>query len=162
MAYDIAGRLTSYTSGGGNTIRYDYDKLNNLVEKAFEDAHGEESAPGVLYGYDALGQRVSMMDASGESSYTWDGLGRITSVTDGSGETVSYEYDGSDRLAAIVYPDGESVRYGYDLNDNLTSVTDRTGAETTYVYDGLNRVTEIHTCYKNLQWFFSRRRNGHY
>ena len=144
MTYDIAGRLTSSTSNGGNKISYDYDKLNDLIEKSYEDLRDPEGKEGVVYAYDALGQRVSMMDRSGESRYEYDGLGRITKVTTGSGEVTSYRYDGCDQLAAITYPDGKTVSYEYDKNDNLTRVTDRDGTVTTYEYDPINRVTEIH------------------
>ncbi len=144
MTYDAAGRQTSYTSNGGNVIRYDYNKLNNLVEKSYEDARDLEGKEGVLYGYDTMGQRVSMMDRSGESSYEYDGLGRITKVTTGSGETTTYQYGINDLLETLTYPDGKSVHYEYDKNDNLTKVTDRTGAVTTYVFDAINRITEIH------------------
>lgn len=143
MSYDIAGRLLSYTSNGGNKISYDYDKINDLVSKEYSK-DGEKSAEGVLYGYDTEGQRLSMMDTSGESTYKYDSLGRIIEVTDGSGETVKYAYDGADRLESITYPDGKKASYLYDKNDNLTTVTDRTGAVTTYVYDEINRITEIH------------------
>lgn len=144
MAYDEGGRIVSYISNGGNQIHYDYDRLNGLVEKSYEDARDPEKKEGVLYGYDILGQRVSMMDRSGESTYEYDGLGRITKVTTGSGETTVYAYDECDQLASITYPDGKKVSYRYDKNDNLTEVTDRTGAVTTYVYDEINRITEIH------------------
>ena len=125
-------------------VSYDYDVLNSLGEKAYEDGEGNAVNEGVVYGYDVLGRRVSMMDRSGDSSYEYDGLGRITKVTTGSGEVTTYAYDGCDQLESITYPDGKSVRYEYDKNDNLTKVTDRTGAVTTYVYDAINRVTEIH------------------
>ena len=144
MAYDAGGRNVSYTSNGGNKINYDYDRLNGIVEKSYEDARDPGKKEGVLYGYDVLGQRVSMMDRSGESRYEYDGLGRITKVTSGSGEVTRYAYDGSDRLESITYADGKKVSYEYDKNDNLVKVTDRTGAATTYVYDAINRVTEIH------------------
>ena len=114
------------------------------MEKAYKDGEGNAVNEGVVYGYDVLGRRVSMMDRSGDSSYEYDGLGRITKVTTGSGEVTTYAYDGCDQLESITYPDGKSVRYEYDKNDNLTKVTDRTGAVTTYVYDAINRVTEIH------------------
>ncbi len=169
LTYDTGSRRTSYTMNGGNSIRYDYDALNDLVEKTYRDENGdvqesigntvsEGNPSGVLYGYDLLGQRTSMMDTSGDSVYTYDGLGRITSVTTyrkpaeagadtadkEDGETIRYEYDGCDQLAAIVYADGTRVSYAYDKNDNLTAVTDRNGKTTTYVYDAINRVTEIH------------------
>ena len=159
--YDIAGRLIASVSNSGETIRYDCDKLDDLLSKRYEnlktatasqlereakeDETEKSSLNGtpVLYGYDSEGQRVSMVDMTGESKYTHDGLGRITSVTDGAGEKTEYRYDMADQLSEIIYPDGKTVKYLYDKNDNLTSVTDRTGAVTTYRYDPLNRVTEI-------------------
>lgn len=157
MSYDIVGRLTSYTSNGGNKITYDYDKLNHLVEKAYEDAKGEQSGETVAYAYNALGERVAMYDSTGDTEYTYDSLGRIIGVTtyrtpgeDGfshdatQGDRVVYTYDEADNLSAITYPDGTQVNYAYDLNDNLVKVTDREGMETTYVYDAINRITEIH------------------
>lgn len=56
--------------------RFTYDRDNRQI--------GAED--GGLYGYDALGQRVSMMDRSGESEYAYDSLGRIVKVTTGSGQ----------------------------------------------------------------------------
>lgn len=144
FSYDAGGRRTGYTSNGGNQIHYDYDRLNDLVEKSYEDSRDPEGKEGVIYGYDVTGQRISMMDRSGESKYEYDGLGRITKVTTGSGEVTQYAYDGSDQLESITYPDGKKVSYEYDKNDNLTKVTDRTGAVTSYVYDAINRLTEIH------------------
>ena len=152
LTYDAGSRRTSYTMNGGNSIRYGYDALNDLVEKTYRDENrevqdaigntvSEENPTGVLYGYDLLGQRISMMDTSGDSVYTYDGLGWITSVTTyrkpaeagadtadrEDGETIRYEYDGCDQLSAIVYADGTRVSYAYDKNDNLTTVTDRNG-----------------------------------
>lgn len=142
--YDTLGRLTSYTDNSGAKITYDYDKLNALIEKSYEDPEGKTSAPSVAYGYDSTGQRVSMADSSGNSSYEYDALGRITKVTDGSGQSVIYHYDDCGQLEKIVYPDESTVTYTYDKNGNLTQVTDVSGDATDYVYDALDRVTEIH------------------
>ena len=155
--YDIAGRITSYTSNGGNRISYDYDKLDDLVEKSYSDSTGEQSAEGVTYAYNALGERVAMQDTTGDTEYTYDGLRRITSVTtyrapgedgfsheEAKGDTIGYTYDEADHLAAITYADGTKVSYEYDKNDNLIKVTDREGKVTTYTYDAINRVTRIH------------------
>lgn len=145
MTYDPAGRLITHTSNGGNRIKYDYDVLNSLVEKTYEDDKNHTIRhEGVVYGYDVMGQRTSMMDQSGATTYQYDGLGRITETKTGSGEVTQYVYGENDEIERIVYPDGKSVRYEYDKNNNLTKVIDRTGRETTYVYDSIDRVREIH------------------
>ena len=141
--YDEKGRLTGHTQASGKKTTYDYDKLNDLLEKSYQDAKGETSEKDVTYAYNSAGERVSMKDQTGQSSYEYDALGRITKVTSGSKKDVSYVYDDADNLQAIVYPDGTKVSYEYDLNDNLVKLTDRNGKVTTYKHDALNRVTEV-------------------
>ena len=113
------------------------------MEKSYQDAKGETSEKDVTYAYNSAGERVSMKDQTGKSSYEYDALGRITKVTSGSKKDVSYVYDDADNLQAIVYPDGTKVSYEYDLNDNLVKLTDRNRKVTTYKHDALNRVTEV-------------------
>lgn len=139
--YDEKGRLTGHTQASGKKTTYDYDKLNDLLEKSYQDAKGETSEKDVTYAYNSAGERVSMKDQTGKSSYEYDALGRITKVTSGSKKDVSYVYDDADNL--IVYPDGTKISYEYDLNDNLVKLTDRNRKVTTYKHDALNRVTEV-------------------
>ena len=141
--YDEKGRLTGHTQASGKKTTYDYDKLNDLLEKSYQDAKGEKSEKDVTYAYNSAGERVSMKDQTGKSSYEYDALGRITKVTSGSKKDVSYVYDDADNLQAIVYPDGTKISYEYDLNDNLVKLTDRNRKVTTYKHDALNRVTEV-------------------
>ena len=141
--YDEKGRLTGHTQASGKKTTYDYDKLNDLLEKTYQDAKGETSEKDVTYAYNSAGERVSMKDQTGKSSYEYDALGRITKVTSGSKKDVSYVYDDADNLQAIVYPDGTKISYEYDLNDNLVKLTDRNRKVTTYKHDALNRVTEV-------------------
>ena len=141
--YDEKGRLTGHTQASGKKTTYDYDKLNDLLEKSYQDAKGETSEKDVTYAYNSAGERVSMKDQTGKSSYEYDALGRITKVTSGSKKDVSYVYDDADNLQAIVYPDGTKISYEYDLNDNLVKLTDRNRKVTTYKHDALHRVTEV-------------------
>ncbi len=65
-----------------------------------------ETAHSVSYGYDASGNRTSMSDASGNSSYVWDQFGELTSATSGAGKTVTYGYNPDGQVTAITYPLG--------------------------------------------------------
>ena len=117
--YDIAGKLAEYVKPSGTKIVYDYDKLNNLVKKEA----GDETP--VTYGYDSMGFRVAMKDATGDVTYSYDAVGNATKVIHHNGDTVTYEYDKFGRLTKIAYPDGDCTSYEYDLNDRLVKVTGR-------------------------------------
>ncbi|MCL2111643.1 MAG: DNRLRE domain-containing protein [Clostridiales bacterium] len=132
--YDIAGRLTQAISPSGKAIRYDYSKLNELVAKSYED----DERQNVEYMYDAVGNRISMADVGGESSYENDLLGRITKATDADGRSIEYAYGENGQVSKIVYPDGSAVVYGYDAMGNLAEVTDENGTAE-YEYDALGR-----------------------
>ena len=78
--------MTERMTAKGDTIRYDYDVLNGLVEKTYEDQNGAEADHPVQMGYTVMGQRISMEDITGESSYTYDALGRLKTAANGSRE----------------------------------------------------------------------------
>ena len=59
------------------------------MEKSYQNAKGEKSEKDVTYAYNSAGERVSMKDQTGKSSYEYDALGRITKVTSGSEKDVS-------------------------------------------------------------------------
>ena len=141
--YDAAGRLGSRVTAKGDTIRYNYDKLNGLAEKSYLNKEGSQAEHPVQMGYNVMGQRISMEDITGESTYTYDSLGRLKSAVNGSGKEVIYTYDEANNLSGIQYPDGKQVTYEYDKNDNITKLTDRDKRETMFEYDALNRLTKV-------------------
>lgn len=128
--YDASSRLIEATKPNGRIIEYDYDSLNNLLSKTYSD-----DSESVSYGYDTYGNRVTMEDELGKTSYTYDVLGRVTSVTDASDRTVGYTYDEYGRISQITYPEERTVTYTYDLADNLLKVEDSAGDTTEYTYD---------------------------
>lgn len=137
--YDDNARLSQVKRASGQTIRYEYNKLDELIKKTYsEEEEGE-----VLLAYDQSGNRVSMKDLTGGSSYTYDNAGRITGVKSGDGSIVLYHYDDYGNISEIIYPDGSSVAYTYDKLDRLTAVTDRRGEKTLYKYDMSGCMTQI-------------------
>lgn len=100
FGYDPVGNQTSKTDPQSRTTTYGYDNANQL--SSINDSSGNPAA--VSLGYNADGQRTSMSDASGATTYTFDSIGRLTSQTNGSGQKTTYGYDNASRLTSIGYP----------------------------------------------------------
>jgi RHS repeat-associated protein len=130
--YDLAGNLTSKTDFNGYTTTYDYDEVSRLTRKTPDSRLGQ---PPVSFTYTPIGQRASMTDASGTTSYSYDVRDRLLSKATAWG-TLSYTYDLAGNLRSIhsSNADGATMDYTYDALNRLKSVTDRSGA-TTYEYD---------------------------
>jgi uncharacterized protein RhaS with RHS repeats len=77
-----------------------------------------QSTVALSYGYDAAGNRTSMTDSLGCTSYTYDRLSRMTS------ETRTFTGLGT-------YP----INYQYNLAGEMTSITDPFGAQMSYNRD---------------------------
>jgi YD repeat-containing protein len=96
----------------------------------------------VTFTYDELGNRLTMADGTGTTTWTRDSLYRPTAIEDGAGNDVLYDYDEAGRLVELTYPGGiDSVVYGYDDAGRLETVTDWLSNVTTYRYDNANRLT---------------------
>jgi len=137
--YDLAGRLTTVTDWAGRVTGYTYDEADrqtavdypNAVHAAFvyDDASRllsiEHSSPvsGTIavftYTLDEVGNRLTMQDLDGTTTYGYDDLYRLTDVT---------------------YPDGEAVAYGYDTMGNRTVMTSTVSGVVTYTYDNGDRL----------------------
>src|SRR5204863_2174402 len=87
-AYDLAGNLTNKVDFNGRTTIYTYDSLNRLLSKMPDALFGQ---PPVLFTYTLTGQRATMSDPGGVTSYrynardwltnkAWVPLGQIVSL----------------------------------------------------------------------------------
>jgi RHS repeat-associated protein len=163
-SYDAQARLTTVTDTLGRTTTFGYDPVGNLTTR--KDAsnrtttssyNADNELTGISYsdgvtpnvtniGYDADGQRTSMTDGTGSSSWAFDSLHRLTSSSNGATQAVGYQYDLGGRLTTITYPGttGSVVR-GYDDADRLHTVTDWNSNRTTFDYDAnSNLITETY------------------
>ena len=85
-SYNLNNRLEKITRPNGNTIQYDYNKLDALLQTDYsEEADGQ-----VLYTYDEEGKRLSMSDLTGTSTYQYDADGRDTRAYSRETEVLSY------------------------------------------------------------------------
>lgn len=135
--YDEVGNQTSITTPAGRNIVMRYDPLNRMAEKRY---NGELFAS---YTYDANGNRATMTDARGTTTYTYDPLNRLKVSTDPAGRTVSHEYDPASQRIRLVYPDGAAARYAYNADGALQEVTAPDGKTTRYELDKLNRPARV-------------------
>lgn len=160
-AYDPLGHLASVTDPLGRITRFRHDAIGNLITRTDPSGritthtwdaadqlvaidYSDPGTPDVSIGYDSNGQRTSMTDGTGTTTWTWDSLRRMTSMTNGAGRTVGYQYDLGDRLTAIVYPGGTgTVSRGYDDAGRLTSVTDWNNRQTAFGYDAESHLTTL-------------------
>jgi len=135
--YDGFGNLLTVKLPDGQTTTNGYDANNELIAIAYSDG----TTPGVTMGYDSDGQRITMSDGAGSSSWTWDSLHRMTRSSDGTGAVVGYGYDLMDQLTKLTYPNGKAVIRKYDAAGRLGSVTDWLSKTIRFSYDRDSNMT---------------------
>jgi RHS repeat-associated protein len=137
--YDEAGNQVTVTDTLGRVTRTEYDELNRPVTVTVNYVQGgpvdAETNVTTLYGYDAVGNRITVTDALGRVTKTEpDELNRPVTVT------VNYVDGGYDPD----YPDEDvATVYGYDEVGNQTTVTYALGRVTRTEYDELNRSKRV-------------------
>jgi RHS repeat-associated protein len=120
FAYDLASNLTNQTNFNGAVITNQYNSVNRLTNCSSINGYN------VRFAYSPTGQRTSMVDASGTTTYGYDIRDRLLSKTNSwnSGPTVV-------------------LNYGYDANGNVTNIWATNGVNLAYSYDPLNRLTNV-------------------
>jgi len=141
-AYAGVGLLLATRDYLGRTTSNYRDLADNLLGTAYSDGATTKTT----YTYDADGQRLTMKDSIGSSSYQYDSLHRLTQYSDGAGNVIKYGYDLNGHVTSITYPGGSNaVVRTYDGVGRLASVKDWLGNTTTYTYDAdSNVVTQVY------------------
>jgi YD repeat-containing protein len=138
-AYDVLDRVTTITHPGASTINYNYASGNVAITN--------ERSITVTYNNSAFGdpnekRLLSVVDATGTTSYAYNTLGSLTGITHPGGLVRSFAYDTRNFLTGETHPETGSITYGRDAIGNLTSKLDGKGT-TAFGYDLLNRLTAI-------------------
>jgi RHS repeat-associated protein len=131
--YDAVGNTLTRVDPNSVITTWTYTPLNLTASVSYSGG----SAHSVSYGHDASGNKTSMSDATGSSSYIYDPFGELTSATNGAGQVTGYGYNADGQADAITYPlpatatwaSTDTVSYTYDNADLLTKVTDFTGQQ---------------------------------
>jgi YD repeat-containing protein len=126
FTYNADDTTNVVTDARGATQTLSYNNRHQVTGITYGAPSGVVATAPVSFGYDAAGNRISMTDGLGSTSYSYDQLSRLTS------ETRNFTNVGSFTLS-----------YGYNLANELTSVTDPTGAAVGYAYDKTGRMTDV-------------------
>jgi RHS repeat-associated protein len=164
MGYDLAGNLVLHTNFNSAIITNQFDALNRLTNRTSVDGYR------VSFTYQPTGQRQSMSDPSGVTSYgyderdrlrfkrfAWPGLDPVSlrylydeagNVADlwsstPNGVNLHYDYDPLNRLTNVLSGGSLAASYGFDFNGNLKSARYGNSVTNLYQYDGLNRLTNL-------------------
>ena len=146
----------------GNTTKYCFDRLCNLVQLIRPNQLKEKTGEGVgtKYLYDEMDEEIRQIDPLGNvSAMVRDLEGRVIKEIHpegydgktGDGDGVCYEYDPDGRRIRILYPDGGIERIFYDANGTIIKKIqpeqyDRetdSGSGCCYEYDRENRLVQI-------------------
>jgi RHS repeat-associated protein len=141
--YDQVGNMATRTDFLGRQTTYNYDALNRPTSKVPAAALGE---PTVAYTYTPTGERATMTDASGTTTFNYDARDRLTSKQTPQG-TLAYTYDSADNILTVRSSNagGLSVNYAYDALNRLETVTDNrlAASVTSYAYDAVGNLTSV-------------------
>jgi RHS repeat-associated protein len=134
-SYDPDGNRLTAVDPLAQTTTNGYDALNRLTSISYSDG----VTPNVTYGYDGNGNRTSMADGTGSSSYAYDEANRLTSTTTPGPKTIGYRYDLDGDRTKVMYPDATAVTYTFNKGGQLGSLQDWAARSVTYAYwpDGL-------------------------
>jgi RHS repeat-associated protein len=140
-------------NGVSSTLTYDLaDRLTRITH-----AQRMTTLEDIQYVVNAVGNRTSMTDSAGTTTWTYDNLDRLTNVSYPNGDMVAYGYDKvGNRISHTVngtpktntFDDADRMTasgtdtYTYDANGNQTGKTVGS-VTTTYTYDPLDRLTGI-------------------
>jgi len=134
---DPAGRALTTTDAAGRVTTMGYDAAGQLKSVTYSDA----ITPNVTYAYDPVGQRRTMTDGTGTSTWTYNTFSEVTAQTQGSGAAAGYGYDNAGNQTSITYPgQTTAVIQTFDDAERLKTVTDWNNNQTMFGYDNDGKV----------------------
>lgn len=137
--YDLNGNLRTVKNAAAQTTTYGYDAANQATSVTYSDG----ATAGVTLTYNSDGNRTSMTDGTGTTTWSYDAFAEIVSETNGAGSTVGYAYDNNGNQTSITYPGGsaQTVTQVFDKANRPTTITDWNKQTTTLSYNNDSALT---------------------
>jgi RHS repeat-associated protein len=143
--YNLTGTVADVTDFNGNKTTFTYDPLmDRLVTRTPAAVFNEKP---VTYTYWPNGQRETMTDASGTTTYTYDNQNRLLTKATPLAGTLTYTYDKAGNRLTVVSSNtnGTSVVYTYDNLNRVQTVVDNNAQPglnlTAYSFDAVGNLS---------------------
>lgn len=153
LDYDAASRLTTVSDAVGNTSRYRYNNVDQVLEQINAVGHSTKFA------YDANDNLTDVTNAKGGvTSMSYDNVTDwLQSVSFGEA-TKRFDYNKEGSLKTFTKPDGSQRHYTYDnlgrvTNDGVNqykydeytrlTAVEQDDKKLSFTYDGFNRITAV-------------------
>ncbi len=131
--YNADDTVQKITDARGATATFGYNNrhLPTSITSGVPTGSTIPLPAAVGFGYDAAGNRTSMADGSGNTTYEYNTLSQVTSETrqfSGPGAppgtyTLSYLYNLAGELKKITDPTNATINYDYDVTGRIIGVT---------------------------------------
>jgi RHS repeat-associated protein len=156
--YDSMGRRATVTDGRGNTSRYEYDAVGNIVKEVAPQPLGYvvtrtfNSTNDLLTETDGRGNTTTHVYATGTDPAADYQVGQLKTVTDRENGVTTFKYwtttstpappsTNVGLLKSTTNQRGKTTSYDYDASGNLTKITAPLNLKTTFTYDSSGRKT---------------------
>lgn len=134
-SYNANGDTSGYTNPLNQTISYLFDDAGRQTTVDYP------TGTDTTFGYDNANRRISMLDSTGTTTWTFNAASEQTQLATPQG-TMSYTYQISGRRATMVEVGVGTTTYGYDSAGHLTSLQNPFLETTTFAYDDDGRLTQ--------------------
>ena len=115
------------------------------------------SGPSTTHAYDAVGNRKTVTDSSGTTTYTYDAANQLHTSVDPMGVHTTYTYDGAGNLVSKNVG-GTVTTHVYNGPNRLVGVQSPTAGDATFVYDPDGRRVQKESTSENTRFIWDAER----
>jgi len=138
--YNADDTIQKVTDARGATATYSYNNRHQQLGIAYAAPSPIPGTPTTSFTYDAAGNRTSMTDASGSTTYQYSQLSKLVSEVKtitglATNYSISYEYTLAGNLKSVTDPVNHKITYGYDRAGRLDTMVGTNYPVTTLIQD---------------------------